>query len=148
MPANSYVIWFLDGGYTYAWGGTPEDALARYLANWQRGIRTVVPAEQYLDALPQHRYLPSPSNAIWPDVEPVPGAPLYGPGAHAGAPPPAPPVEPSLAEQVAVLQSQVQRLVDGGLQVVVRPAGCEAVLETEPTERKLPKFTGIGGQDA
>jgi hypothetical protein len=83
MPANSYVIWFTDGRYTYAWGTSPEDALSRYLENWQRGIAKVVPAETYLDALPQHRYLPAPSNAVWPDAEPVPGQPLYGPGAAA-----------------------------------------------------------------
>jgi hypothetical protein len=130
MPANSYVIWFADGRFTYAWGETPDEALTRYLENWRCGITSVVPAETYLDALPPHRYLPSPSNAVWPESEPVPGQPLYGPGAAAGykCPPSTP--EPSLAEQVAELKAQVQGLVEGGLRVVVRPAGCEAELET------------------
>jgi hypothetical protein len=146
---NSYVIWFTDGRYAYAWGSSPEDALANYLHNWQRGVTSVIPAETYLDALPQHCYLPGFPNAEWPDAEPVPGQPLYGsdarpvptallgviPPSRRGslsdtATPPAPPAEPSLAEQLAELKAQVQSLVEGGLRVVVAPVGHEASLES------------------
>lgn len=74
---NSYVIWFLNNQYTYAWGENEDDALARYLQNWKNGIKAVLPATDYVDALPPHNYLPCQRNAVWDEFEPIAHQPLY-----------------------------------------------------------------------
>ena len=75
---NSYVIWLNDGMYTYAWGPTPEAALAKYLEIWAGGVQAVVESDKYKDALPPHLYLHPPKNADWGVTIPVvPGSSLY-----------------------------------------------------------------------
>jgi len=75
--SNAYLIWFKSGHFTYAWGETPEDALANYLENWKNGIAKVDPVEDYLDPPPHHLFLASPKGSIWPEgAEPAPGMPL------------------------------------------------------------------------
>lgn len=65
---NSYVIWFLDGRYSLAWGTNEADAKSRYLANWERGIAKVESTATYQDPLPQHLYVATPG-ARWDDEE-------------------------------------------------------------------------------
>ncbi len=78
---KSFVIWFLNGTYTYGWGENEQDALNCYLQNWARGVTRVVPADQYHDALPPRAYLPCMANAVWPERPiPLPGQPLYPQG--------------------------------------------------------------------
>ena len=54
---NSWVVWFKDGRYTYAWGETAEEARATYLKEWEAGITRVAPAGDYPSALPITRYV-------------------------------------------------------------------------------------------
>jgi hypothetical protein len=78
MAEQSWVIWFNTGLYTYAWGETKEEALAKYLAIWEKGVASVVEADNYKDALPPHLYLHPPANADWGIIPPVvPGSALY-----------------------------------------------------------------------
>jgi len=48
----SWVIWFRDGRYAYAWGATAEEARANYLKAWEEGIVRVAPASEHKDQLP------------------------------------------------------------------------------------------------
>jgi hypothetical protein len=57
LPQKSWVIWFKDGRYSYAWGATPDAALESWLANFKRGVRIIVYAGEYKSALPVSQYL-------------------------------------------------------------------------------------------
>lgn len=57
----SWVIWFFDGRYAYAWGETAEAARANYLKEWSEGIDRVVPASEHPNQLPPQNYVPTVS---------------------------------------------------------------------------------------
>ena len=44
---NSYVVVLRDGRYSYAWGPTAKTALKSYLAEWKKGIHSIVPASEF-----------------------------------------------------------------------------------------------------
>ena len=54
---QSWVIWFVDGRYSYAWGKTEEEAKAKWLQGFSDGVVRVVPGGEYKSALPVQNYL-------------------------------------------------------------------------------------------
>lgn len=55
---KSWVIWFADSRYAYAWGATAEEARESYLREWAAGIVRVAPAGEHKDQLPPSMYVP------------------------------------------------------------------------------------------
>lgn len=98
MP-NSYVVWFLDGKYSLAWGNNPEEARVNYLSNWGKSIKEVVPADGYRNPLPNHLYVNCPVMQV---DEPSIHAPLNQPSAPA----------PTMHGDLEDLKAQVAALVE------------------------------------
>lgn len=53
----SWVVWFRDGRYSYAFGSTAEEARSNYLKEWAEGIARVAPAGDHPNQLPPQNYV-------------------------------------------------------------------------------------------
>jgi hypothetical protein len=105
---NSYIIWYADNRYSIAWGVSPEDAKAKYLANWEKSIALVESTAKYRNPLPLDRQVPIAGACSWGD-EPVP------PTIHEPIPATPAPETPKadLAAEVAELKALVLSLTKG-----------------------------------